>query len=233
LLSTFRVRLGSLLLQKLYGDLLSEDCFRRARLRTFRPTSAHAPSASTNRQLLFLPVKGTAARLLAYLATPRFLLLLSFVYEVLLGVFVKADPAEPAPRQVNDLDQKKAISVMSPVWVDTEVRTKFAGGAVGSHMRTNAETFPIAIPVSPVTPLRVVIEVLVAGSWITQPVGAGVVGTVMVLAPAWRTICVTWPFAAADAVTIEKVRAPVGSPEIVPEIVTLAVAATYLPGGGS
>jgi hypothetical protein len=74
--------------------------------------------------------------------------------------------------------------VYRPVWVDTELRTNEAGTAVESQLITWVVVLPIAIPVSPPTPLRVVTDVFVLGSLIIHPLGAGEVGTVIVLAPA-------------------------------------------------
>jgi hypothetical protein len=86
----------------------------------------------------------------------------------------------------------------------------------------------MAIPVSPVTPLRVTIAVLVEGRTITHPAGAGEVGGVMVLAPDCRTTFWTMGLPVALEIVMGPiVRFPVTVPCTDPEMVTLDVAAIF------
>src|SRR6266567_1178376 len=88
--------------------------------------------------------------------------------------------------------------VVSPVCRATELSTKLAGTAVGSNGSTNQPTLPMAMPVSPPTPLTVTTDVFAGFSTTITPLGAGVAGTVIVFTPAARITPCTWPLALAD-----------------------------------
>lgn len=114
----------------------------------------------------------------------------------------------------------------NPVCVAAEVRQKLVGSAVVSQLIRCVVVLPIAIPVSPVTPLSVTTAVFVAGNWIMQPVGAGSVGNVIVLAPDCNTTSCTWRLAAAEVIVSGPiVLEPVGEPWIAPLMVIVAAAA--------